>query len=570
MSNLKIRILTVLALIGLSVWALFPRKVAESRLSKTGEVLVDSVTGATLTDTVWRLPIKEGLDLQGGIHMALEVNQSHGTVPDVSDAIDRALTVVRTRIDQFGVAEPVVQKSGNDRIIVELPGVSDPKRAHDIVSQSAFLQFQITDKTQALDKSIPRIDAILKETGVANVAAAPGAAGAPAGQEKGIQGLFTGPNDTSKKAKAGNNKKDTTATDTSALALQGGAFSKLVQQGQIPGEYYVAKTDIPQLNRYLSVPAVQAALPPGKVIRWSSDTATIGGRGYRAFYVVDARPIITGEYLINAQPASDPVEGTKVEFTLNREGGRRFQTETARHVKDYMAIVLDTLVMGRPPIIESAIATRGQITMGGRDLQAAQDLALVLRAGALPVPLRIVEERAIGASLGTDSVHAGIRAGVIAIMLVVVIMLVYYRFSGFLAVCGLVLYVLYTLAALAGFDAVLTLPGLAGFVLSIGIAVDANVLIFERIREELDHGKSVRLSIDEGFRHAMSAIIDSNVSTVLTAAVLYQYGSQSVRGFAVTLIAGIMASMVTSIFVVRTFYMIWLQRTHGSAQTISI
>jgi preprotein translocase subunit SecD len=570
MSNLKIRIATVLALIGLSVWALFPRKVAESRLSKTGEVLVDSATGATLTDTVWRIPIKEGLDLQGGIHMALEVNQSHGTVPDVSDAIDRALTVVRTRIDQFGVAEPVVQKVGNDRIIVELPGVSDPKRAHDIVSQSAFLQFQITDKTQALDKAIPRIDAILKQAGVANVAAAPGAQGGQAqgGQEKGIQGLFTGPNDTTKKAKTGN-KKDTTATDTSALALQGGAFSKLVQQGQMPGEYYVAKTDVPQLNRYLSVPEVQAALPPGKVIRWSSDTATIGGRAYRAFYVVDARPIITGEYLINAQPASDPVEGTKVEFTLNREGGRRFQTETARHVKDYMAIVLDTLVMGRPPIIESAIGTRGQITMGGRDLQAAQDLALVLRAGALPVPLKIVEERAIGSSLGTDSVHAGERAGVIAIMLVVVIMLVYYRFSGVLAVCGLMLYVLYTLAALAGFDAVLTLPGLAGFVLSIGIAVDANVLIFERIREELDHGKTVRLSIDEGFRHAMSAIIDSNVSTVLTAAVLYQYGSGPVRGFAVTLIAGILASMVTSIFVVRTFYMIWLQRNR-SAETISI
>jgi preprotein translocase subunit SecD len=559
------RIIAVLALIGLSVWALFPRRVTESRLSAAGDVLVDTATGQTLTDTVWRLPIKEGLDLQGGIHMALEVNQSHGTVPNVSDAIDRAVTVVRTRIDQFGVSEPVIQKVGNDRIIVELPGVSDPKRAHDIVSQSAFLQFQITDKTQALDRAIPRIDAALKAAKVANVASAPAAGGQQ--QEKGIQGLFTGPNDTSKKAKNGAKKDSTATNDTSTV--QGGAFAKLIQQGQMPGEYYVAKNDIGTLNRYLAVPDVQAALPPGKVIRWSSDTAVLGGRVYRAFYVVDARPIITGEYLTDAKPASDPVEGTKVEFTLNREGGRRFETETARHVKDYMAIVLDTLVMGRPPIIEGAISTRGQITMGGRDLQAAQDLALVLRAGALPVPLKIVEERAIGASLGTDSVHAGERAGIIAVALVVVIMLVYYRFSGLLAVFGLTLYLLYTLAALAGFDAVLTLPGLAGFVLSIGIAVDANVLIFERIREELDHGKTVRLSIDEGFRHAMSAIIDSNVSTVLTAAVLYQYGSGPVRGFAVTLIAGILASMVTSIFVVRTFYMIWLTRTRG-AQALSI
>jgi preprotein translocase subunit SecD len=193
----------------------------------------------------------------------------------------------------------------------------------------------------------------------------------------------------------------------------------------------------------------------------------------------------------------------------------------------------------------------------------------VLKAGALPVPLRVAEVRNIGPSLGADSIHKALTAGAIAIVLVVAVMLGYYRFSGLLAVGGLALYVLYTLAALAGFDAVLTLPGLAGFVLSIGIAVDANVLIFERIREELDRGKTVRTAIDEGFRHAMSAIIDSNVSTILTAMVLYQYGTGPVKGFAVTLIAGIVASMVTSIFVVRTFYLLWLNRSRG-AQTLSI
>jgi preprotein translocase subunit SecD len=234
-----------------------------------------------------------------------------------------------------------------------------------------------------------------------------------------------------------------------------------------------------------------------------------------------------------------------------------------------MAIILDSRVMGRPPIIQSAIGTRGQITMGGKDLAAAQDLSLVLRAGALPVPLRVAEVRSIGPSMGQDSINAGIRAGVIAVVLVILIMVVYYRFSGVLAVAALGLYVLYTLAALAGFDAVLTMPGLAGFVLSIGIAVDANVLIFERIREEMVRGKTIRTSIDEGFRHAMPAIIDSNVSTILTAAVLYQYGTGPVKGFAVTLIAGIAASLFTSIFVVRTFYLLWLQRSRG-AQTLSI
>nr|MBA2688807.1 protein translocase subunit SecD [Gemmatimonadaceae bacterium] len=323
------------------------------------------------------------------------------------------------------------------------------------------------------------------------------------------------------------------------------------------------------MERYLAYQQVKDILPPGKVLRWSGDTTSLGNKRFRALYVLDALPILTGVDLTDAKPNTSPTEGTIVEFQLNREGGRRFQQQTSRHIKDFMAIVLDQRVMGRPPVIQSAIASRGQITMGGRDLQAAQDLALVLRAGALPVPLKVAEVREIGASLGKDSIDKGITAGIIAIMLVIVIMIGYYRFSGLLAVGGLALYMLFTFAVLASFGAVLTLPGLAGFVLSIGIAVDANVLIFERIREELDHGKSVRLAIDEGFRHAMSAIVDSNVATALTAAVLYQYGTGPVRGFAVTLLAGIAASMLTSIFVVRTLYMIWLSR-NNSVQALSI
>ena len=197
------------------------------------------------------------------------------------------------------------------------------------------------------------------------------------------------------------------------------------------------------------------------------------------------------------------------------------------------------------------------------------DVAVVLGAVALPVPLKVAEVRNIGASLGQDSIRNGIRALIIAVALVVLIMVVYYRFSGVLSVLALGLYVMYTAAMLAYFNAVLTLPGLAGFVLSVGIAVDANVLIFERIREELARGKTVRTSIDEGFRHALTAIIDTSVTTILTAAVLYQYGTGPVQGFAVTLIAGITASLFTAIFVVRTFYLLWLSRSRG-AQTLSI
>ncbi|MDQ6870870.1 MAG: protein translocase subunit SecD [Gemmatimonadota bacterium] len=552
--SLKYRILVIFALIGASLWALFPRTVVE-RVKRNGEFVYD---------TVRRVPLKRGLDLQGGMHLALEVDESKGPVPDKSKAIDNALKVVRNRIDEFGVSEPVVQKAGNDRIIVELPGIDDPRRAQDVVQKSAFLEFQIADKTQALEKSLPRLDAVLKDKKLA--VAPPTAAGArkDTSANAGLQSLFTA--DTSKKA-------DSSKADSAAAAATvggPGAFSKLVQQGGMPGEYYVAQTDVATMTQYLALPEVAAALPPGKVIRWSSDTTSLGNRVYRAFYVLDAKPIITGEFLTDAKPNTSPTEGNLVQFTMNNEGARRFRTETSRHIQDFMAIVLDQRVMGRPPVIQSSIGANGQITMGGKDLQAAQDLALVLRAGSLPVPLKVVDVVQIGASLGQDSIHKATTAGVIAVALVVIIMLGYYRFSGALAVAGLVLYILYTLAALAGFNAVLTLPGLAGFVLSIGIAVDANVLIFERIREELVHGKTVRTAIDEGFRHAMSAIVDSNVSTALTAAVLYQYGTGPVRGFAVTLLAGIAASMITSIFVVRTFYMLWLNRSGEAQTTLSI
>jgi preprotein translocase subunit SecD len=433
-----------------------------------------------------------------------------------------------------------------------------------VVEEVAVLQFNITDKTQALERALPRLDQVIKQRGLTPKSDT--TKGAAPSAQKGLQGLLTSA-DSSKKSGA-----DTTAAAADTLKVQpGGAMSSLLEQspGQMPGEFYIEASKVPTLENYLADSVVHAALPPGKDFLPGTDSSLLSGKTYKTYYLVDSKPIITGDYLKDARPNQSPTEGTIVEFTLSNEGGRRFKAETGRHVHDYMAIILDGRVMGRPPIINSAIGTRGQITMGGKDLAAAQDLSLVLRAGALPVPLRVAEQRVIGPSLGQDSIDKGTRAAAIAVLLVVVIMLVYYRFSGLLAVGGLVLYVLWTLAALSGFDAVLTLPGIAGFVLSIGIAVDANVLIFERIREELNHGKTVRTAIDEGFKHAMPAIIDSNVSTILTAAVLYQYGTGPVKGFAVTLIAGIFASLISCIFVVRTFYLLWLNRSRG-AQTLSI
>ncbi len=563
MSNLKYRLLTIAASIVVAIWFLVPRN----------QVVKYRANGVLHDTTERHVPLRRGLDLQGGIHLTLEVDTSKQAIPadKIPDAIDRALKTVRTRIEGFGVSESVVQKQGNDRIVVEIPGYDDPQRAENLVEQQAYLEFLIDDKTHALDKVLGRFDQILRQQGktVAGATAPkPGAAQQPAAGAAGLQNLLTGGDTGKAKGKAVAAKRDTSKVD-SLTAQSGGPFESDITAGGIDGQYFVPFSDVATIETALQMPAIQDAVPPGKRILWGTDSAQIGAQWYRALYVTDSKPIITGEYINDARPSQSPTDGTVVEFTLNNEGGRRFRSETAKNIGNYMAIVLDGRVMGTPPVIQSAIGTRGQITMGGKDLSAAQDLSLVLRAGALPVPLKVAEAVVIGPRLGKDSINQGFRAGVIALILIVIIMTGYYRFSGFLAVCGLSIYVLYTLAALAGFDAVLTLPGLAGLVLSIGIAVDANVLVFERMREELDRGKTVRTAIDEGFHHAMPAIVDSNVSTILTASVLYQWGSGPVRGFAVTLIAGVVASMVAAIFVVRTFFLLWLSRSRG-AQTLSI
>jgi preprotein translocase subunit SecD len=338
-------------------------------------------------------------------------------------------------------------------------------------------------------------------------------------------------------------------------------LSSLLFQGQLAGEFLVPEEQWPVVDSLIQRPDVEQLVPRGLDLRWGAQVESRGARSYRPLYAVESRPIITGEELQKATARRDPVTNQSVvEFTLSRRGGRKFGEETARHIGDYMAIILDGRVQGQPPVIRSQINTRGQIELGTKPLQEASDLALVLRAGALPAPLSIVEERSIGPSLGADSIRAGVLAGAVAVGLVILIMIGYYRFSGVLAVAALALYVLFTLGGLAMFGFTLTLPGLAGFALSIGMAVDANVLIFERIREELAHGKSVRLAVDEGFKHAMSAIIDSNITTVLTAFILYIVGTGPVQGFAVTLTIGIAASMLSAVFVTRTLFLIWLQR----------
>ena len=550
MRTIRSRLITIGILLALSIWALIPT-------SSTQRVR-DAGTGRMKDTSVRRIPINLGLDLQGGIHLALEVDQSKGPVPDCADAIQRAERVVRSRIDEFGVTEPVVQIVGRCRLIVEVAGEKDPARAKSIIQRTAFLEFRITDMKNLFRDAVPEIDKALRRAGVKT----PGQAATNVAQ------LFG--SDTTKREKKKEKEKAKQAQPDTSELNQPGALSSLLYQGGLPGEFLVPEEQVPAAESLLARPEVQRLIPRGFELKWGTDVQSRGARAFRALYVVEDRPIITGEELEKATARRDQMTNQSVvDFVLSRRGGRIFERETGRHVNDYMAIILDGRVQGQPPVIKSQIGQRGQIELGNRPLQDAQDLALVLRAGALPAPLTIVEERSIGPSLGKDSIADGIRAGIVGVILVVLIMLVYYRVSGALAVAALGLYVVFVLAGLAGFHATLTLPGLAGLALSVGIAVDANVLIFERIREELQHGKLVRTAVDEGFKHAMSAIIDSNVSTALTAFILYLVGTGPVQGFAITLIIGIAASMITAIFVVRTFYMIWLQRRPDMA-TLSV
>ncbi len=534
-SSLRNRLLIIGALVALSVYSLFPREIT---------IRSRAADGSMRDTTETRVPLKLGLDLQGGMHLGLELDQSSRVSSDVARDIDLALTVLRKRVDEFGVQEPVVQKVGNERIVVELAGIRDPQRAMDIVQKAAFLEFRITDRTSALDKAIPAMDRALRALGVT--------AGAGQAAPSAVQSLLGG---------------DSAAAPSDTAAVPGGVLSGLIQPGAaagsgVPGEYFVPEAAFPRVDSLLRIPEVARALPRGVEILWTAAPLSVGVQPYRFFYVVEDKPIVTGRNLVDASAQFDQLtNGPVVLFELDRAGGRQFGAATQAHIGDYMAIVLDGRVQGPPPVIQGRIDRNGQITMGGgKSIVEAQDLALTLKAGALPVPLKIVERVEIGPSLGADSIRGGITAGLVGTLIVVLIMIGYYRMSGVLAVGALGLYILFTLGGLAMIDATLTLPGLAGIVLSIGIAVDANVLIFERIREELIHGRTVRLAIDEGFKHAMSAIIDSNVSTVITALFLFQFGTGPVKGFAVTLTMGIIASMITAIFVSRTFFMIWLQR----------
>ena len=497
--------------------------------------------------------IKLGLDLAGGMYLAVEVSDPEGTMTEQArkDATDQALDVIRNRIDQFGVTEPIVQKFGDDRIIVELAGIKDKDRALNIVRQTAFLEFRHVLPVDEVAAALPRIDRAILQAKPELVK--PDTAKKPQQSSDLMGALFT----SADSARADSAKADSLPVSTRA---EDRPLTSLLNAGSGEGEFAVASDDVNTVRAYLDLPEVRRLIPRGTQLRWGAESVAQGTQLYRSLYVLDDESFMTGGEIQDAQAGKDPQYNfTVVTFQLTRRGGRTFDKETGAHIQDRIAIVLDDQVKSAPTV-QSRISTSGQIEMGAAPLTEARDLALVLRSGALPAKIEVIEQRVIGASLGQDSIQKGRIATIIGIVLVVVIMLVIYRFSGLLAVVALGIYVLLVLGGLAGFGATLTAPGIAGFVLSVRMAVDANVLIFERIREEMLAGKSQRIAVDEGFKHALSAIIDSNLSSIITALILYRLGTGPVRGFAVTLILGVTASFFTAVFITRTFYMIYMDK----------
>ena len=533
-------------------------------------------------------PVKLGLDLQGGMYLALEVDDPDGTMAAEAreDAIDRAETIIRNRVDELGVEEPLIQQVGSERLIVELAGVDDEERAKEIVGQTALLEWKLVRSTAELTSSFPRIDQVLTTTLGEDSIRALGAeleSELPSGES--VEALLFG----------GDEAEDAAEEDAEETVPEEGAaedapadsaaaeppaevppvepdyrpFTSRLLAGGSPGEFLVATEDVELVQGFLEMPEVQAVIPRELSLQWGWIPVATGARTFAILYVLEDNAFLTGDMLEDATAMRDQqFNQAVVQFELSRVGGRRFAELTGRSIGERIAIVLDREVVSAP-VVQARIGARGQIELGGSSMEEATDLALVLRAGALPAALQIMEERTVGASLGQDSIQQGMMAGMVGLAFVVLIMILYYRVSGLLAVLALSVYVVLVLGGLAGINATLTLPGIAGLILSIGMAVDANVLIFERIREELAEGRAIRSAVDEGFAHALSAIVDANITTLITALILFQFGTGPVRGFAVTLSIGIIASFFTALYVTRTLFLIYI-RGKTANQTVSI
>ncbi len=501
--------------------------------------------------------IRLGLDLQGGMHVVLRVQKEKLDAVASEDAVERALEIIRNRIDQFGVTEPVIQKSGDDRIIVDLPGFTDVDRAQKLIGETAQLQFKLLESQENATLLLSKIDeelVKLEETVEGEVPAeeteepADEAAPADTGEVDVLADLLGEEGDT-----LAGGEDDLTALTQEELDQPFSIYLEPVPQANYP-VFFVETDLIPNIKNILDKPEIQKQIPGDVQLAFGRRAEIYAGREVTKFYVLKKRVQMSGEYLTDAIPQLDQYGKPTVDFRLTRDGGRIFSRVTGPNIGKPLAIVLDGKVESAP-IIQDRIRDQGTITMGpGATFNEARDMSIVLKAGALPTDVEIIESSVVGPSLGHDSISKGLTSSWIALLLVLIFIAIYYRISGVIADVGLIFNLFFLLAAMAALRATLTMPGIAGIILTIGISVDANVLIFQRIREEMATGKTVRAAIDAGYDRALVAIIDSHVTTLITAAILFIFGSGPVKGFAVSLFLGVLISLYTALIITKSIF----------------
>ena len=494
-----------------------------------------------------------------------------------TDAIDRSLQILRNRIDQFGLSEPTILKRGQRRIVVELPGVSDPDRALALIGKTAQLEFTLVAEQEITNSTFTAINDYMKgDKADSLLAGTVSSATNTAVTEPTGDGSIAAAGDTSKSI-IDESPLEQLQKDANPVAdLTQSVDQPFLQYfSSVRGNYAVQVDNIRKVQKIIDDEGVQKVIPPDYRFLWGKKDDVGGdGQNYAQLYLVKKNSSLTGNYLKNAFAdvdqgySSGRVGQAVVSFQLNKKGARIFARVTADNINRRLAIVLDDRVY-MAPNIRSRIPNGSGVIEGMDSMDAAKDLAIILRAGALPAPVHIIEERTVGPTLGRDSIHAGSMSALVGLALVLVFMIVYYKLAGVISVVALLLNMAFLFAILSGFHATLTLPGIAGIILTIGMAVDANVLIFERIREERRNKKTVRASIESGFDRAFTTILDANITTLIAGVVLYQFGTGPIKGFALTLMIGIIASMYTAVVFSHLLFD-WLYGKKESSDSISI
>lgn len=506
---------------------------AEKEASKTDESVVD-IVGRKFQERGIRLSRYYGTIRQDDAEILKDLKKS------AEDAVSRAMEIIRNRVDQYGVSEPSISRQGTRRIIVELPGVAKEEEAKQLLQGTALLEFRLVKDAEFTIPIMQRIDNVLAKRNKSGVIDS-------------INGDLASA-DTVKKTSDTSSVTDTTKQLTEAeFKAQHPFFSAAVLNSQSPyADAYVSQEDRNKINYWLSLPEVQKVIPDNVEFVFSAKPI-IGQNNKKIYvmYLVNKTPELTGGVVTNAQANLDPNSSAPiVSMEMNSEGATDWARITGANVGKRIAIMLDGVVFSAPSVRGKIPGGHSQIE-GMENLDEAKLLEIVLKAGALPAPVDVIEERIVGPSLGQDSVASGFNSALIGYLAVGLFMIFYYRQAGTISALTLVLEILFILGVLAGFQATLTLPGIAGIVLTIGMAVDANVLIFERIREEMATGKTMKASIDSGFSRAYSAIIDSNITTFFTGIILYQFGTGPVQGFALTLMIGIAATLFGALVIAR-------------------